>query len=100
MLLKALQLGVATLISCACASAESPTVVLGDIGAVVGTRTRRLVLTLSWASHMSSRLLGHCGGVCLYLSRVTLLALFTLRLGALVAYKFLLALAQHSYVFV
>jgi acetylcholinesterase len=44
MLLKTLQLGVATLIACACACAraESPTVVLGDIGTVVGTTNATL----------------------------------------------------------
>ena len=41
-MLKALLLGVATLISCACTRAESPTVVLGDIGTVVGTTNATL----------------------------------------------------------
>jgi len=44
MLLKALQLGVATLISWAYAPAPSPTVVLGDIGTVVGTTNATLGL--------------------------------------------------------
>ena len=58
----------------------------------MASTTRRQVSTLSLASHMFSRPLGHCDGVCLHLSRLILLVSFTLQLGDLLVFKHLFVL--------